>query len=111
MLAALLLTKLIATYWQHALLWEAAVNACYKIRVHVFERVLQRELGFFEGGSGLSTGDIAYRITAEAADVADTLYALLNVSNLFARMDARECVCFWIFERGRIVLGTSLCSQ
>ncbi|KAG8648685.1 hypothetical protein MANES_08G026400v8 [Manihot esculenta] len=77
-LAALLLTKLIATYWQHALLWEAAVNACYKIRVHVFERVLQRELGFFEGGSGLSTGDIAYRITAEAADVADTLYALLN---------------------------------
>ncbi|KAJ9181376.1 hypothetical protein P3X46_009513 [Hevea brasiliensis] len=79
-LAALLLAKLIATYWQHALLWEAALNAGYKIRVHAFERVLHRELGFFEGGSGVSTGDIAYRITAEAADVADTLYALLNTT-------------------------------
>lgn len=34
--------------------------------------------GFFEGGGAVSSGDVAYRITAEAADVADTLYALLN---------------------------------
>ncbi|XP_065856237.1 ABC transporter B family member 29, chloroplastic isoform X2 [Euphorbia lathyris] len=78
LLAALFLAKLVATYGQHALLWEAALNAGYKIRVDVFEGVLQRELDFFEGGGGVSSGDIAYRITAEAADVADTLYALLN---------------------------------
>lgn len=77
-LAGLFLAKLIATYGQHALLWEAALNASYKIRVFVFERVLERELGFFEGGGAVSSGDVAYRITAEAADVADTLYALLN---------------------------------
>ncbi|XP_050230248.1 ABC transporter B family member 29, chloroplastic isoform X2 [Mercurialis annua] len=77
-LAALFLAKLIATYGQHSLLWEAALNAGYEIRVHVFERVLKRELGFFEGGTGISSGDIAYRITAEAADVSDTVYALLN---------------------------------
>ncbi|KAF6137323.1 hypothetical protein GIB67_036360 [Kingdonia uniflora] len=45
-----------------------------------FERVLKRDLRFFEGGSGVSAGDIAYRITSEASDVADTVYALLNVS-------------------------------
>ena len=85
-LAGLFLAKLIATYGQHALLWEAALNASYKIRVFVFERVLERELGFFEGGGAVSSGDVAYRITAEAADVADTLYALLNVSDcLFLR--------------------------
>lgn len=50
-----------------------------KVRVYVFERVLQRDLGFFEGGNGVSSGDIAYRITAEANDVADTVYAVLNV--------------------------------
>lgn len=47
----------------------------------MFDRVLQRDLGFFEGNDGVPAGDIAHRITAEAADVADTLYALLNVSN------------------------------
>ncbi|XP_002530326.2 ABC transporter B family member 29, chloroplastic [Ricinus communis] len=77
-LAALFLAKLIATFGQHSLLWKAALNAGYEIRVHVFERVLKRELAFFEGGSGVSSGDIAYRITAQAADVSDTLYALLN---------------------------------
>ncbi|KDP37308.1 hypothetical protein JCGZ_06762 [Jatropha curcas] len=77
-LGAVFLAKLIATYWQQALLWEAAVSAGYEIRVHVFERVLQRELDFYEGGNGVSSGDIAYRITAEAADLTDTLYALLN---------------------------------
>lgn len=44
----------------------------------MFDRVLQRELAFFEGNDAVSSGDIAYRITAEASDLAATLYALLN---------------------------------
>ena len=56
------------------------MNAAYRIRIYVFERVLQRDLTFFEGSGAVSGGDIAYRITAEAADVTDTVYALLNVS-------------------------------
>lgn len=32
----------------------------------------------FEGGNGIFPGD-AYRITAEASDVADTVYSLLDV--------------------------------
>ncbi|XP_023637003.1 ABC transporter B family member 29, chloroplastic isoform X2 [Capsella rubella] len=61
-----------------AFLWEAALNTVYKIRVFAYRRVLERELEFFEGGNGISSGDIAYRITAEASEVADTIYALLN---------------------------------
>ncbi|KAI8014953.1 hypothetical protein LOK49_LG05G00990 [Camellia lanceoleosa] len=38
----------------------------------------EEDLGFFEGGGGVSGGDIAYRITAEASDVADTIHALLD---------------------------------
>lgn len=41
---------------------------------------MQRELAFFEANDAISSGDIAYRITAEASDLAATLYALLNVS-------------------------------
>ncbi|XP_059668711.1 ABC transporter B family member 29, chloroplastic isoform X4 [Cornus florida] len=74
----LFLVRLVANYWQQAFLWDAALNSVYKVRVHVFERVLQRDLGFFEAGNGVSSGDIAYRITAEALDVADTVYAILN---------------------------------
>lgn len=74
-----MLARFVANYWQQAFLWDAASNSVYKIRVYVFERVLQRDLGYFEGGDGISAGDIAYRITAEASDVADTVYALLNV--------------------------------
>ena len=74
--------RLVAGYGQHALLWDAALKAVYEVRVHVFDRVLERELGYFEGREGgASAGDIAYRITAEASDVADTLYAVLNVGN------------------------------
>jgi putative ABC transport system ATP-binding protein len=79
----LVLVRLIATYAQHALLWEASLNAVYDVRVHVFDRVLNRELAFFEANDAVSTGDIAYRITAEASDLAVTLYALLNVSFFF----------------------------
>ncbi|PIA59136.1 hypothetical protein AQUCO_00400177v1 [Aquilegia coerulea] len=67
-----------ANYWQQAFLWEASLNCAYKIRVYVFQKVLKRDLGFFEGGNGVSSGDIAYRITAEADDVAETVHALLN---------------------------------
>ncbi|XP_076902338.1 ABC transporter B family member 29, chloroplastic-like [Bidens hawaiensis] len=77
-IGGLLLVRLLSNYLQQSLIWEAAMWAVYRVRVSVFERVLQRELGFFEGGSGMSVGDVAYRITAEASDVADTVFALLN---------------------------------
>ncbi|XP_057777936.1 ABC transporter B family member 29, chloroplastic [Salvia miltiorrhiza] len=77
-LGILLLIRIVANYLQQACLWDAALNCAYNLRVHVFDRVLQRDLGFFEGGKGISPGDVAYRITAEAEDVADTLHSLLN---------------------------------
>ncbi|KAL8213815.1 hypothetical protein R6Q57_003264 [Mikania cordata] len=77
-IGVLFLVRLVSNYFQQSLLWEAALRSVYRIRVCVFERVLQRDLGFFEGGSGKSVGDVAYRITAEASDIADTIYALLN---------------------------------
>lgn len=79
-LGALLLIRILANYLQQACLWDAALNCAYNIRVHVFDRVLQRDLGFFEGRNGNLPGDVAYRITAEAEDVADTVHSLLNVS-------------------------------
>lgn len=72
----------VASYGQQAFLWDAALNCVYKIRVHVFDRVLERDLVFFESGNGVSSGDIAYRITAEASEVADTVYAILNVGEI-----------------------------
>ncbi|KAL5983026.1 ABC transporter B member 29, chloroplastic [Asimina triloba] len=75
-LSALVFIWSATTFWQQAFLWEAALNATLRVRVHAFERVLQRDLGFFEGE--VLVGDVAYRITAEAADIADTVYALLN---------------------------------
>ncbi|KAM7526043.1 hypothetical protein LguiA_015945 [Lonicera macranthoides] len=77
-IGSLFLIRLVSNYLQQAFLLEAALNSVNKIRVDVFERVLERDLGFFEGGNGVSSGDIAYRITAEASDVADTVYAILN---------------------------------
>ncbi|XP_073154035.1 ABC transporter B family member 29, chloroplastic isoform X2 [Henckelia pumila] len=77
-LGVLVLARIVANYLQHAFLWEAALNCAYKIRVHVFNRVLGRDLDFFEGGNGILPGDVAYRITAEASDVTDTVYSLLN---------------------------------
>lgn len=78
MLGVLLLIRIVASYLQQAFLWDAALNCAYKIRVYVFNRVLQRDLGFFESGKGISPGDVAYRITGEAEDVADTVHSLLN---------------------------------
>ncbi|KAL0309513.1 UNVERIFIED_CONTAM: ABC transporter B family member 29, chloroplastic [Sesamum radiatum] len=70
-LGVLVLTRIVANYLQQAFLWEAALNCVYKVRVFVFNRVLQRDLGFFEGEKGILPGDVAYRITAEAEDIAD----------------------------------------
>lgn len=78
LLGVLLLIRIVANYLQQAWLWEAALNCSYKIRVYVFDKVLQRDLGFFESGNGISPGDVAYRITAEAENVADTVHSLLN---------------------------------
>lgn len=80
----LCLVRFIANYLQEAFLWDAAMSSLYKVRVYVFKRVLQRDLGFFEGRDGVCSGDIAYRITAEANDVADTVYAVLNVRILIS---------------------------
>ncbi|KAL0410125.1 UNVERIFIED_CONTAM: ABC transporter B family member 29, chloroplastic [Sesamum latifolium] len=77
-LGVLVLTRIVANYLQQAFLWEAALNCVCKVRVFVFNRVLQRDLGFFEGEKGILPGDVAYRITAEAEDIADTVYSLLN---------------------------------
>ncbi|KAJ0243968.1 ABC transporter B family member 29 [Hirschfeldia incana] len=77
-LTALFLARVVAGYLQQAYLWEASLNSVYRIRVFAYQRVLERELEFFEGGNGISSGDIAYRITAEASEVSDTIYALLN---------------------------------
>lgn len=78
-LAALAGARSAAAYLQHAFLWEAALRSACGIRVHIFDRVLMRDLGFFEGSGSVPTGDVAFRITSEASDVADTVYALLNV--------------------------------
>ncbi|PIN19491.1 Peptide exporter, ABC superfamily [Handroanthus impetiginosus] len=77
-LGVLVLTRIVANYLQQAFLWEAALNCVYEIRVYVFNRVLQRDLRFFESEKGVLPGDVAYRITAEAEDIADTIYSLLN---------------------------------
>lgn len=80
LLAAWFIVKLVANFLQHAFLWEAALNSAYRVRVHVFEKVLKRDLAFFESGKGVSAGDISYRITAEVEDAGDTMFALINVS-------------------------------
>ncbi|XP_072950852.1 ABC transporter B family member 29, chloroplastic isoform X3 [Typha angustifolia] len=77
-LAALAATRCVAAYLQQGFLWEASFRSAYRVRAHVFDRVLERDLGFFEGNTGVPAGDVAFRITSEASDVADTVYALLN---------------------------------
>ncbi|KAM0034711.1 putative bacterial ABC-type protein transporter [Helianthus debilis subsp. tardiflorus] len=77
-IGGLWLVRLVANYMQQSLIWEAALKSVYRVRVYVFERVLRRELGFWEGGEGKMVGDVSYRITAEGSDVADTVFALLN---------------------------------
>lgn len=78
-LAALASVRAAAAYAQQALLWEAALRAAGRLRERAFERVLARDLAFFEGRGGVAAGDIAHRITDEADDVAEAVYSVLNV--------------------------------
>ncbi|KAF5189711.1 hypothetical protein FRX31_020705 [Thalictrum thalictroides] len=59
-LGVLALVRMMSNYWQ-----DIALKSSYKIRVYVFEKVLNRDLRFFEGGNGVSSGNIAYRITVK----------------------------------------------
>lgn len=77
-LAALVCTRLAANYFQHAFLWEAALETAFRIRADIFGRVLRRDLCFFEGNGGMEAGDVAHRLTSETSDVADMLYSFLN---------------------------------
>ncbi|KAJ4764824.1 Lipid A export ATP-binding/permease protein MsbA [Rhynchospora pubera] len=77
-LAVLAAARFATAYLQHAFLLEASLRAANRIRVRVFDRVVHNDLGFFEGNGGVFTGDVAHRITSEAADVADMAFALLN---------------------------------
>ncbi|KAI5015350.1 hypothetical protein ZWY2020_056740 [Hordeum vulgare] len=77
-LAALASARAAAAYVQQALLWEAALRAVARLRGRAFERLLARDLAFFDGREGMAPGDIAHRITDEADDVADAVYSVLN---------------------------------
>lgn len=93
----LAVARVLGCYWQQAFLWDAALRAACEIRVAVFRKVLERELGFFEGrDGGVLAGDVAYRITAEASDVADTVFALLNVSLTFSK-ERKIIACYNLF--------------
>ncbi|MCO5596307.1 hypothetical protein L7F22_050368 [Adiantum nelumboides] len=65
-------------FLQQSLLWEVALRVTYNIRCHVFERVVQNDTAYFEGRGAAISGDIAYRITAEAQDTGDSVYSLLE---------------------------------
>ena len=58
----------------------------------------RRCLGFFEGGKGSSVGDVAYRITVEASDMADTVYVILNVCILAMFCEIYVYVCVIWYE-------------
>ncbi|PUZ47060.1 hypothetical protein GQ55_7G132300 [Panicum hallii var. hallii] len=77
-LAAFASARAAAAYAQQALLWEAALRAAGRLRERAFERLLERDLAFFEGREGVAAGDVAHRIADEADDVADAVFSVLN---------------------------------
>ncbi|RLM75427.1 hypothetical protein C2845_PM15G07630 [Panicum miliaceum] len=77
-LAAFASARAAAAYAQQALLWEAALRAAGRLRERAFERLLERDLAFFEGRGGVAAGDVAHRIADEADDVADAVFSVLN---------------------------------
>ncbi|KAG2572003.1 ABC transporter B family member 29, chloroplastic-like [Panicum virgatum] len=77
-LAALASARAAAAYAQQALLWEAALRAAGRLRERAFERLLERDLAFFEGRGGVAAGDVAHRIADEVDDVADAVFSVLN---------------------------------
>ncbi|CAD6263827.1 unnamed protein product [Miscanthus lutarioriparius] len=79
-LAAFASARAAAVYAQQAFLWEAALRAAGRLRERAFERLLERDLAFFEGRGGVAAGDIAHRITDEADDVADAVFSVLNTT-------------------------------
>jgi len=81
-LAALASARAAAAYAQQALLWEAALRAAGRLRERAFERLLERDLAFFEGRGGVAAGDVAHRIADEVDDVADAVFSVLNVRSL-----------------------------
>lgn len=74
----LVATRSIAQYWQQAFLWEAVLNVTFKVRSYVYEKVLQRDMTFFEGRHAIAAGDVAFRITTESEDMGDTVYSVLH---------------------------------
>jgi ABC-type multidrug transport system fused ATPase/permease subunit len=78
-LAMLVSTRSVVQYWQQAFLWEAVLNVTYKVRSYVYEKVLQRDMTFFEGRHAVAAGDVAFRITTESEDMGDTVYSLIHV--------------------------------
>jgi len=81
-LAALASARAAAAYAQQALLWEAALRAAGRLRERAFQRLLERDLAFFEGRGGVAAGDVAHRIADEVDDVADAVFSVLNVRSL-----------------------------
>ncbi|RLM65037.1 hypothetical protein C2845_PM16G06990 [Panicum miliaceum] len=77
-LAAFASARAAAASAQQALLWEAALRAAGRLRERAFERLLERDLAFFEGREGVAAGDVAHRIADEADDVADAVFSVLN---------------------------------
>lgn len=99
---ALVMVRSVAQFWQQAFLWEAALRITYKLRAHVYERVLKRDMEYFEGGAGgAASGDVAFRLTAEAEDVGDTVHSLLHVStnlvsfflDFLLQFSRKDCCC------------------
>lgn len=80
-LAAFASARAATAYAQQALLWEAALRAAGRLRERAFERLLERDLAFFEGRGGAAAGDVAHRIADEADDVADAVFSVLNLSS------------------------------
>nr|CAB3486989.1 unnamed protein product [Digitaria exilis] len=91
-LAAFASARAAAAYAQQALLWEAALRAAGRLRERAFERLLERDLAFFEGRGGVAAGDVAHRIVDEADDVADAVFSVLNVI---------PCMCIVIASLGK----------
>eukprot|EP00850_Spirogloea_muscicola_P015799 SM000124S25931 [mRNA] locus=s124:152276:155799:- [translate_table: standard] len=79
MLLAIVAARSVALYFQSAWLWEAALGATLAMRRFVFAAVQRLDMDRFEGRGSVPVGDTAYRLTAEAEDAGDTIYAFLHM--------------------------------
>eukprot|EP00850_Spirogloea_muscicola_P012330 SM000079S22448 [mRNA] locus=s79:153947:157506:- [translate_table: standard] len=78
-LLAVVAARSVALYFQSAWLWEAALGATLAMRRFVFAAVQRLDMERFEGRGSVPVGDTAYRLTAEAEDAGDTIYAFLHM--------------------------------